>query len=473
MFNSIKLKLVILFLVVFSFFFTGLEIFLYYKLEDLVIHLADEHLTSELETVSNLMTVEEAHGQLETELAELSSAVTGMYAEKLSGHYYQIVSAEGKVLVRSPSLAKADAAMPVIQPEGAAQDFRSVTGPNGVPMRMISRTFNFSIGRLTFQAGDSLEDTYELLSSFRNIVLALFPAVFIICGFGVFVMTGFALRSIKTFSAKVGQITEESLSERIEERGAPAELKPLAASFNRMLGRLEESFAKQKQFLSDASHELRTPTSIIKSFCDVTLSRDRQSADYRESIKKIGDTVNRMCDIINRILVISRMDTKTILFKPVRMDLRDIMRDVLKLIEPSAVNKGVVIKLNGPSVTVKGDREGLTEVFTNIVENAIKYNRPQGKVDIDISESQGGAVVVVEDTGIGIPEGETEKIFDRFYRVDASRGVTVGSGLGLSIVRTIVEAHGGRVEVKSEVGKGTTFTVHIPVNPEFKNVPKA
>ncbi|MBI5588382.1 MAG: HAMP domain-containing protein [Deltaproteobacteria bacterium] len=473
MFNSIKLKLVILFLVVFSFFFTGLEIFLYYKLEDLVIHLADEHLTSELETVSNLMTVEEAHGQLDTELAELSSAVTGMYAAKLSGHYYQIVSVDGHVLVRSPSLARADATMPVIQPEGSAQDFRSVTGPNGVPMRMISRTFNFSVGRLTFQAGDSLEDTYELLSSFRNIVLAIFPAVFIICGIGVFVMTGFALRSLKTFSAKVGQITEENLSERIEERGAPAELKPLATSFNTMLGRLEESFAKQKQFLSDASHELRTPTSIIKSFCDVTLSRDRQSADYRESIKKIGDTVNRMCDIINRILVISRMDTKTILFKPVRMDLRDIMRDVLKLIEPSAVNKGVVIKLNGPSVTVKGDREGLTEVFTNIVENAIKYNRPQGKVDIDISESQGGAVVVVEDTGIGIPEGETEKIFDRFYRVDASRGVTVGSGLGLSIVRTIVEAHGGRVEVKSEVGKGTTFTVYIPVNPEFKNGPKA
>lgn len=471
MFNSIKLKLVILFLVVFSFFFAGLEIFLYYELEDLTIELADEHVANEIETLANLMAVEEAQGQLESELAELSAATTGVYAQKLSGHYYQVISADGKVLVRSPSLVLADAALPLLD-SSTVPDFRTIIGPDGVPLRMVSRTYDFSIGKLTFQAADSLEETYMLLSSFRNIVLAIFPVVFIICGIGVFVMTGFALRSLKTFSAKVGQITEENLSERIEERGAPAELKPLATSFNTMLGRLEESFSRQKQFLSDASHELRTPTSIIKSFCDVTLSRERQAADYKESIKKIGDTVNRMCDIINRILVISRMDTKTLLFKPVKMDLRDIMRDVLKLIDPSAVNKGVVIKLNGPSVTVKGDREGLTEVFTNIVENAIKYNRPQGKVDIDISEFHGWASVIVEDTGIGIPEGETEKIFDRFYRVDASRGVTVGSGLGLSIVRTIVEAHGGRVEVKSEVGKGTTFTVYIPLNQEFKNAAK-
>lgn len=471
MFNSIKFKLVILFLVVFSFFFTGIEIFLYYKLEDLTIQLADEHVTNEIETLANLMAVEEAQGQLESELAELAGATTGVYSQKLSGHYYQVVSSDGHVLVRSPSLGLADSSLPLVD-SSTVPDYRSVIGPGGEPLRMVSRTYDFSIGKLTFQAADSLEETYELLSSFRNIVLAIFPAVFIICGMGVFVMTGFALRSLKTFSAKVGQITEKNLSERIEERGAPAELKPLATSFNTMLGRLEESFSRQKQFLSDASHELRTPTSIIKSFCDVTLSRERQAADYKESIKKIGDTVNRMCDIINRILVISRMDTRTLLFNPVKMDLRDIMRDVLKLIDPSAVNKGVVIKLNGPSVTVKGDREGLTEVFTNIVENAIKYNRPQGKVDIDISEFHGWASVVVEDTGIGIPEGETEKIFDRFYRVDASRGVTVGSGLGLSIVRTIVEAHGGRVEVKSEAGKGTTFTVYIPLNQEFKNTAK-
>jgi len=463
MFNSIKFKLVLWFVIVFSFFFAGIELFLYYKLEDLTVKLADEHVNSEIQTLANLMAIEEVQGQLDSELQELGAAVTGVYAEKLSGHYYQIVSETGQILVRSPSLALAEEALPIIK-AGAGPDYRTIAGPNGEHVRMLTQTFDFSIGRLTFQAADSLDETYELMGSFRKIVLLAFPAVFIICGVGVFLITSWALKSLKSFTVKVGQITEENLSQRLEERGVAAELKPLASSFNTMLSRLEESFSKQKQFLSDASHELRTPTSIIKSFCDVTLNRERNASDYRESIKKIGDTVNRMCDIINRILVISRMDNKTIQFKPVKIDLMDLMKDVKKLIEPSAVNKGIALSLEGVGVVVKGDREGLTEVFTNIVENAIKYNRPSGKIDIGVNEYMGQAVVTVEDTGMGIPEGELDKIFDRFYRVDTSRGLTVGSGLGLSIVRTIVEAHGGKVEVKSEVGKGSTFSVTLPKN---------
>lgn len=468
MFNSIKLRLVIWFLVVFSIFFTGIELFLYYKLEEVTLHLADEHLTSEVDTLANLMAIEEAQGQLESELQELATAVTGVYAEKLSGHYYQIVAGDGKVLVRSPSLLLSDSTLPIMSGSSKG-DFKSVTVPNIGSVRIISQSYNFSLGVLTFQAADTLEDTHDLLSSFRNTVLAIFPFVFIVCGIGVFFMTGLALRVLKTFTAKISQITEENLSQRVEERGVVMELKPLASSFNTMLGRLEESFSRQKQFLSDASHELRTPTSIIKSFCDVTLSRERTANDYKEAIRKMGETVNRMCDIINRILVISRMDNKSIQFKPVKMDLMDLMKDVLKLIEPSAVNKSIGIKLTGNSVTVRGDREGLTEVFTNIVENAIKYNRPQGSVAISVADGQDLATVMIEDTGIGIAEAEKDKIFDRFYRVDASRGVTVGSGLGLSIVRTIVEAHGGTVAVSSEVGKGSAFTVTLPKNPTVKN----
>ncbi|MBI5885188.1 MAG: HAMP domain-containing protein [Deltaproteobacteria bacterium] len=462
MFNSIKLKLVVWFLAVFLLVFAGLEIFLYVKLESLIVNLADEHLTSELETLANLMTVEEAHGQLETEFEELSTAATGMYAEKLSGHYYQIISTDGKVLVRSPSLSLGNASLPLIQGSTTA-DYRTVAGPGDTPIRMVTQSFPFSIGSLTFQAGDSIEETYELLSSFRNIVLVIFPLIFIMCGLGVFVVTGWVLRSLKSFTLKIGQITEENLNERIPEEGLVDELRPLAVNFNVMLGRLEGSFSRQKQFLSDASHELRTPTSIIKSFCDVTLGRERTANDYKETLKKVGETVNRMCDIINRILVISRLDNKTIDFKPVRVDLMDIMRDVHRLIEPAAEHKDVAIRLSGAGAVVKGDREGLTEVFTNIVENAIKYNRPKGSVNIHVSEESGNAVVTIEDTGIGIPKEEHEKIFDRFYRVDTSRGLTVGSGLGLSIVRTIIDSHGGHIDIESTPGEGTTFRVYIPL----------
>src|SRR3989304_6095789 len=281
MLNSIKLKLVIWFVIVFSFFFAGIELFLYYKLEDLTVKLADEHVNSEIQTLANLMAIEEVQGKLESELQELGAAVTGVYAEKLSGHYYQIVSDDGHILVRSPSLALAEESLPVLNPSHEP-DYRTIAGPNGEHVRMLSQTFDFSIGRLTFQAADSLDETYELMGSFRKIVLLAFPAVFIICGIGVFLITSWALKSLKSFTAKVGQITEENLSQRLEERGVVAELKPLAASFNTMLSRLEESFSRQKQFLSDASPALRTPTPIIKSFCDVTFSRDRGAPDSKQ-----------------------------------------------------------------------------------------------------------------------------------------------------------------------------------------------
>lgn len=465
MFNSIKLKLVIWFMVVFSVVLIGLEIFMYYKLQGTVISLVDEHLLSTTHSLANLLRIEDEHGQIDMGMAELAQATTGEYAEKFSGSYYQIISSDGTVLVRSPSLVLGNATLPVMK-ESDEPSYYDVMGPNKVPIRLITQSFDFPepTGTLTFEAAESLEETNQLMSSFRRIVLVMFPAVFVLCGIGVIAITGWALKPLKVFSKKLSQITDENLSDRVEARSMAAELRPLAASFNMMLSRLERSFARQRQFLSDASHELRTPTTIIKSFCDVTLGRERSNEDYRDAVRKISDTVNRMCDIINRILVVSRLDSKAIEFKPARVDLKDIMKDVLRLIEPSAANKGIKIGLSGGNITVRGDREGLTEVFTNLIENSIKYNRNEGKVSVDIGEEGDKAAVTVEDTGIGIPAEDIDKIFDRFYRVDASRGVTVGTGLGLSIVRSVVEAHGGKVAVTSELGKGSVFKITLPRN---------
>ncbi|MDH4101729.1 MAG: hypothetical protein OEV28_14285, partial [Nitrospirota bacterium] len=320
MFKSIKLKLVIWFLVVFSVVFTGLEIYLYYKLEGVVLNLVDDHLESSIESLSNLIALEESHGQIEKELQELSITATGPYIERLSGHYYQVTNTEGEVIVTSPSLGLADAFLPSRKGVVLEPRFETIVGPNGEDLRLITKSVRYDIGYLTFQGADNLETTYKLVVSFRSIILFIFPAVFILCGVGVFIMTGVALKSLRIFSDKVGEITAESLSDRIENEKIPLELKPLASNFNTMLERLEKSFGRQKQFLSDASHELRTPTSIIKSYCDVTLSKQRSAAEYAEILAKVADTVNRMCDIINRILVISRLDTKTIHFQPEKMD---------------------------------------------------------------------------------------------------------------------------------------------------------
>lgn len=469
MFNSIKLRLALLFLLIFSLVFAGLEFFQHHELKIAGIRLVDDHLKSSNQTLANILTIEESHGQIKDELVELNQTATGEYALKLSGHYYQITGAsDSKALARSPSLSLAGAYLPLLQPSDEPR-YDTITGPDGQRLRMITQNYRFRAGVLIFQTAESLDDVSRLASSLRDLSIVIYPALLILCGIAVFIISSWALHPLKAFSRSLSRITEANLGERVEEKGLAAEIKPLAVDFNTMMGRLEASFTRQKQFLSDASHELRTPTSIIKSFCDVILGRTRSADDYREAFRKISETVNRMCGIINRILVISRLDSKEMRFSPSKVDLNETLKDVVRLIEPMAAGKGVRITLERGNVTVSGDREGLTEVFTNMVENAVKYNKQGGSVHITVSGEADTAIVTVRDTGIGMAAGETKKIFDRFYRIDESRSQTIGSGLGLSIVRSIVESHGGSIDVKSEPGTGSEFTIRLPKNPVWKS----
>ncbi|MCC6543485.1 MAG: HAMP domain-containing protein [Nitrospirae bacterium] len=433
-----------------------------------MIYQTEQHLSSTLDTIAGLLKLEDDHGQLQTELIELSNSAQGVYAEELSGHYYQVVNSNGIILARSPSLGLAEEILPVRFNVGTSLSETSI-GPGNIQIRLVSADYKFSQGILTLQTADSLEGTYTLLGSFRKIVIITYPVIFLLCGAGTFLITAWALRSIKLFADRIDDISERDLSKRVDEEESAYELKGLAYSFNKMLDRLEISFNKQRQFLSDASHELRTPTSILRSYCDITLKRDRTVDDYKDVLNKMSHAVNRMCDIINRILTISRFDSNAISFKPVKVNLKELIEGILKMVEPTAASRGIKINNAVNDVFVTGDREGLAEVFSNIVENAIKYNRPEGTVDIHIKEVNGDAVIDVEDTGIGIPEEDKEKVFDRFYRVDASRGETIGSGLGLSIVRAIVKSHGGRIEVESKLGKGSLFRVYLPKNYNLNN----
>ncbi len=461
MFRSIKLKFIVWFILVFSTLFTGLGFFIYYKLEGIVLDSVDRHLNSEVQLLANLLSVEDGYGQLKTEFLEFSSAATGEYAVSLSGRYYQVITEDGRILIRSPSLFLADKTLP-IQPVSFEPLYGTIMGPEDEPLRILSQSFEYSIGILTIQAADSLKDAYELLRSFRNIILIVFPSVFVLSLAGISILTSRVLSPIDDFSEKISRITEKNLNERIDDAGIDRELRSLAVSFNTMLQRLEEHFTRQRQFFSNASHELRTPTSVIKSYCDVSLKRERTPAEYREALQKISEITDRISSIINRILEVSRLDGKTSRLSITGFNMRDVLDDVIRLLSPTASNRGIGIEFNGDDVYIRGDREMLAEAFTNIVDNAIKYNRSGGTVGIEISRKDGMVAVAVRDTGIGIPENEKERLFDRFYRVDTSRGMVHGSGLGLSIAKIIIDAHGGRIDVESTVGRGSCFTVYLP-----------
>lgn len=459
MLKSIRSKLVIWYLCLFSIVFSGLGLFLHYRLKGIVIGTIDDHLHSEVQFIASLL--EEERGKIEFALSD--SGVVGDYALPLSGHYYQVISSDGRVIARSPSLSIIDASLPIL--EGSSEpSYRVITGPDKAPLRMLIQSFRLPQGVVTIQASESLENSYRLIASFRNTILLVFSSIFISSIAGIQIITNLSLRGLNTLSRKVGQITEKNLKKRIEGVKVDRELQPLVEGFNAMLSRLNNAFTIQRRFLSDASHELRTPTSVIKSYCDVTLNKERTQAQYQEVLHRISEAVNRMSDTINKILEVSRLESKEALLRKGEVNINSLLESVYKLMLPVAEGKGVKLFISDEGdVIVIGDIERLTEVFINLVDNAIKYNRDGGEVIISSRKESGFVIITVSDTGIGIPEEDLSRIFDRFYRVDKSRGEVQGAGLGLSIAKAIVDAHKGRMEVKSRIGEGSEFRVLLPL----------
>lgn len=462
--QSIRYRLILWFLSVFSVIFIGVGIFLYYELRVILIGSVDKHLENEIQLLASWLREEEyPHGHLEKEFVELSKTAVGEYTVPLSGHYYQIVLSDSKMIGRSPSLSIPDVYLPFKNEHFLSPHIETITGPEKGPLRLMSQSFKLTKDTITIQAADTLNEYYNLLDSFRNIIFFVFPLIFVFSGIGIFIITNISLKTLEVLSKRVDMITDKNLDERLEEKGADKELLPLVVSFNTMIGRLEESFIKQRQFLSDASHELRIPTAIIKTSCDVTLGRNRTVPEHEDTLRTVADMANRMTEIINRIMDVSKLESSTFLLQVSDVDLKNIMEDVVRLLASFSFSRGVMIRLRGSNVNIRGDRERLMEVFTNIVDNAIKYNKSNGSIAIEVGMQEGDAVVEIADTGIGMPEDEKEKIFGRFYRVDTSRGITTGSGLGLSIAHAIINAHNGRIEVKSEVNKGSRFIVFLPM----------
>ncbi|MBE9503397.1 MAG: HAMP domain-containing protein [Proteobacteria bacterium] len=457
MLSSIKMRFVALYFLLFSILFFILGLFLYYQIENTLMASVDGHLHSEMQLISGLLDVEEGYHEI-----ALSEAEVGEYALPLSGHYYQVISSKGDIVARSPSLSIVDAELPPAQ-ESLEPLYDTITGPDKGPLRILSQTFNLRSMTLTIQVGETLEETYELIASFRNMIIIVFPSFFIISLLGLIIITRYSLKRVDTFSDKVGKITEKNLKERLEVVGVESELRLLAESFNTMMERIEESFERQKQFMSDASHDLRTPVSVVKSYCDVTLMQERPAEEYKEALTKISAMANKMAHIINRILEVARLDSEAFLLNLSKIDLKEIAGNVVKALETNASDKGVKINFSGDSLAIQGDRERLTDAISNIVDNAIKYNRPEGTVSINVREEEGWAIVAVSDSGMGMKANDVDKIFERFHRIDASRGLVEGSGLGLPIVKRIIEMHKGKIEVESEIGKGSCFTISLPV----------
>ena len=244
------------------------------------------------------------------------------------------------------------------------------------------------------------------------------------------------------------------------------ELGELATTINDLLARLEASFKEQQRFIADASHELRTPLAVLRGETELALSQPRALNEYKESLTLIKDEAERLSRIVEDLFVLARqpVDAPATVRKE-SISLNELVGDCWRATQVLAAQESEIDLDQGTeSLTLRGDEELLKRMLLNLLDNAVKYTPDGGEIGLTLRSRNGNACIKVHDTGIGIPEAEQERIFDRFYRVDKARSRALGgAGMGLSIARNIVEAHAGTIQVESRPGTGSSLTVELPL----------
>jgi heavy metal sensor kinase len=316
---------------------------------------------------------------------------------------------------------------------------------------------------LRILVGQRTNKVMEKLHRFLGKMIGAGAGILALAFAGGWFLASRALGPIRRISEAATDISASNLSRRIDVARTESELGRLAATLNGAFDRLEGAFDRQRRFTADASHELRTPLTIFHSNVELALKKDRTPEEYRAALEVCLKASQRMRGIVDGLLTLARADAGEIALRKEPVDLRALLEETASMLRPMAEQAGVTLEVSGGKAGVAGDPDRLREVVTNLLSNAIRYNRPGGRAAATARAEGTEAIIEVSDTGLGIPKKDRPQIFERFYRVDKARSREAGgSGLGLSITRWIVEAHGGTIAFASKEGEGTTFTVRLP-----------
>lgn len=315
------------------------------------------------------------------------------------------------------------------------------------------------------QSGDSTED---VILHIRNALFILGGLIIVFVGIFSASMASVLTLPIERFTKFINNMPKDSLQH--VQINSHDEIGQLAIAFNNLIDRMAELEDKRRIFVSNASHELKTPLSIIKLLSDSLIQTENPDPEFiKEFLSDMNKEVERLTRIIERLLDMTQMDSSQTSMQFIHTDIREIVQEVYDKLTPLAKNKDISLSLNQPDteVILPVERDTLTEAVYNIADNSIKYTEPGGNVAISLSRDLGNVYIAVSDTGIGIPKEEVQRIFDRFYRVDKARArETGGTGLGLSIALDAVKLHNGHIEVKSEEAAGSRFTIALPYSEE-------
>jgi heavy metal sensor kinase len=457
---SIGVRLTLWYLAIFAVaqlvFGAGMWLMLRHHLIDLV----DDTLESQVDDLKKFLEAQKN----DASIAKLQEEVTETYGLEHSGDYLEIYADQSSLIYRSAFLQAHPAAL--ASQDHAGRGFRRNRRIDGRPFRFMRQTLESNGHVFAVTMGTPADDVFETLGTFRSYLLILAPLLFLIAAGGGYWLSRRALAPVDALVKTARDIGGTSLNRRLQKLETGDELQRLSDTLNEMLARIETAFLRITEFTADASHELRTPISLIRTEAELALRRSRGEAEYKESLRHILVEAERTTALIEQLLSLARADSgrETLQMHPV--DLAQTLRGVAESWQQVAAVRNLQFStsLDTADFFVMGDETVLRRLADILLDNAFKYTPSPGTVRLSLGRRGEQAVISVQDSGVGIAEDEHEKIFDRFYRVDKARSrAEGGAGLGLSIAHWIVAQHRGSIRVESRPDSGSTFVVELPL----------
>lgn len=305
-------------------------------------------------------------------------------------------------------------------------------------------------------------DNSKLAHNFKYNAILYMVIIIFVGSILIYFILGKMLKPVKKFSKQIEIINEYQLSERISGFNSCEELGELENSFNLMLDRLDRAFESKKRFSSDAAHELKTPLTVLKNSLDVLeIDENPSEEDYKYTVSIFKKQTERMISLVNNLFTMS--EQRDYHFNDT-VDINTIINDIIKDLATEIKNRSLSVNISGKSLSTKGNNVMLSHAISNIIQNAVKYNQKNGRIDIVTEEVDKNCIITIKDTGVGIEKGKEKDIFEPFYRVDTSRSRKVGgAGLGLAITKDIISRHGGIVRYVPNESGGSIFEITLPM----------
>jgi len=455
---SIGVRLTLWYLVIFALGEVVFGVGMWFILRDSVLDMVDDDIETQVDDLSHLLAAQANDVSVSTLQAVMKEA----YGSEHWGDYLAIYTGDGQTLYQSVFLQSNSLLM---TPQSVQKTIYTSREIRGQHFRFIFQRRSSKGRTYVVEAGLPADDAFDTLRLFRSYLFLFAPLVLLIAAGVGYWMSRRALAPVDALVRTARAVSGTNLSTRLEKLHTGDELHRLSDTLNEMLDRIEASVSRITQFTADASHELRTPVSLIRTEAELSLRRARSQNEYQDSLRHILLEAERTTALIEQLLSVARADLggETLQLQPV--DLSTMLQGVAEAWKQVAAIRDLRFSTNlrNSDASLAGDENLLRRVADILLDNAFKYTPAPGSVSLSLEAREHFATITIQDSGIGIPQAEQGKIFERFYRVDKSRTrAQGGNGLGLSIAQWIITQHHGTVVVESRPGEGTTFRVELP-----------